>query len=50
MAVDDLETAGIYFGTSMGEVFYLPDAGESWSRLPGQFPRITSIKTWVREG
>jgi hypothetical protein len=49
LAVDTLEPAGIYFGTSMGEVFYSPDGGESWDRLPGQFPRITSIKTWVRE-
>lgn len=49
LAVDSLEPAGIYFGTSMGEVFYSSDSGESWSRLPGQFPRITSIKTWVRE-
>jgi photosystem II stability/assembly factor-like uncharacterized protein len=49
LAVDALDPAGIYFGTSMGEVFYSPDAGESWDRLPGQFPRITSLKTWVRE-
>jgi len=49
MAVDTLEPAGVYFGTTMGEVFYSTDAGESWSRLPGQFPRITSIKTWLRE-
>lgn len=49
MAVDTLEPPGIYFGTSMGEVFCSPDAGDSWMRLPGQFPRITHIKTWVRE-
>lgn len=49
MAVDSCEPAGVYFGTSMGEVFFSPDSGESWDRLPGQFPRITSIKTWVRE-
>jgi photosystem II stability/assembly factor-like uncharacterized protein len=49
LAVDTLEPAGVYFGTTMGEIFYSADAGESWSRLPGQFPRITSIKTWVRE-
>jgi hypothetical protein len=48
--VDRLDPAGICFGTSMGEVFYSADAGEHWTRLPGQFPRITSIKTWVREG
>jgi photosystem II stability/assembly factor-like uncharacterized protein len=49
LAVDNLEPAGVYFGTSMGEVFFSPDAGESWDRLPGQFPRITMIKTWVRD-
>lgn len=49
LAVDTFEQAGIYFGTSMGEVFYSTDNGENWNRLPGQFPRITSLKTWVRE-
>ncbi len=49
LAVDSMDPAGIYFGTSMGEVFYSPDAGETWDRLPGQFPRITMIKAWVRD-
>jgi photosystem II stability/assembly factor-like uncharacterized protein len=49
MSVDTFDPAGIYFGTSMGEVFYSPDGGENWDRLPGQFPRITMIKSWVRE-
>ena len=48
MSVDSLEPAGIYFGTSMGEVFYSVDGGDNWSRLPGQFPRITFVKAWVR--
>ncbi|MDQ6693865.1 MAG: exo-alpha-sialidase [Chloroflexota bacterium] len=48
LAVDSCERPGVYFGTSMGEVFYSTDAGEAWNRLPGQFPRITSIKTWAR--
>lgn len=47
MSIDSMEPAGVYFGTSMGEVFYSADSGDSWNRLPGQFPRITSIKTWV---
>jgi len=50
LAVDSLDPAGIYFGTTMGEVFYSADSGETWDRLPGQFPRITMIKAWVREG
>jgi hypothetical protein len=48
MAVDPLEPAGVYFGTTMGEVFYSPDEGESWAQLPGQLPRITHVKTMVR--
>lgn len=47
MAVDALEPAGVYFGTSMGEVYCSPDNGEHWERLPGQFPRITMLKTWL---
>lgn len=49
MATDNLESSGVYFGTSMGEVFCSPDSGKSWLRLPGQLPRITSVRSWVRE-
>ena len=48
MATDPLEPAGVYFGTTMGEIYHSADNGESWHRLPGQFPRITTIKTWLR--
>ncbi len=48
MTTDPLSPAGIYFGTTMGELFYSTDDGDTWQRLPVQFPRITSIKTWVR--
>ena len=37
-----------YFGTSMGEVFASRDGGDSWQRLPGTFPRITSVKVMER--
>ena len=47
MCVDALEPAGVYFGTSMGEVFASADGGESWQRLPGQLPRITTVKAWA---
>jgi hypothetical protein len=47
MAVDQLDPAGVYFGTTMGEVFYSPDEGESWNQLPGHLPRITHVKTLV---
>ncbi len=50
MATDSLEPAGVYFGTTMGEVYCSPDAGESWTALPGMFPRITCVRTWVTGG
>ena len=47
MAADPLDPAGVYFGTTMGEVYYSADTGDSWHQLPGQFPRIATIKTWL---
>lgn len=49
MALDPLEPTGVYFGTTMGELFYSPDEGENWAQLPGQLPRITTVKTWVTD-
>ncbi len=47
MTVDTLEDTGVYFGTNMGEVYFSRDSGTHWERLPGQFPRITMLKTWM---
>lgn len=47
MAVDPCATPGVYVGTTMGEVFYSRDAGDTWDRLPGTLPRITNVKTCV---
>ena len=47
MASDPLDPAGIYFGTTMGEVFASADNGDTWTQLPGQLPRITTVKTWL---
>lgn len=49
MATDTLDPAGVYFGTSMGEVFWSADEGEHWDRLPAQLPRITTVKAWVTD-
>lgn len=48
MAADTLTPGGIYMGTTGGELFYSRDDGDSWERLPGSFPRITSVKVWER--
>jgi photosystem II stability/assembly factor-like uncharacterized protein len=44
MDVDGGEPGGIYFGTTTGDVWASIDTGDSWFRLPGNYPRITSIK------
>lgn len=45
MAVDGMEQAGIYFGTSAGEVYGSADEGESWSCLARHLPPILSVET-----
>ncbi|MDO8542255.1 MAG: hypothetical protein Q7S40_17585 [Opitutaceae bacterium] len=47
MASDPFSPAGVYLGTTMGEVFASNDDGETWRQLPGQLPRITTLKTWA---
>ncbi|MEO6569024.1 MAG: exo-alpha-sialidase, partial [Opitutaceae bacterium] len=47
MTTDPLTPAGVYLGTTGGEVFYSIDDGEAWEKLPAQFPRITTLKTWL---
>lgn len=47
LAVDPLDPPGVYFGTTSGEMYYSPDTGENWTALPGQYSRITVVKTWV---
>lgn len=47
MAVDTLEDAGIYVGTSTGQVFYSRDAGDSWDLLADYLPPVLSIEAAV---
>lgn len=44
MAMDDLDPAGLYVGTTTGQLFVSPDAGRSWSQVPFQFPGIHSVE------
>jgi len=49
MATDPFNPAGIYVGTTMGDLFHSIDAGDTWHQLPGKFPRISTVKTMVTE-
>lgn len=43
IASDTLDPAGIYVGTTTGQVFLSADTGKRWQLLPFQFPAIHSI-------
>lgn len=43
MAVDDREPAGVYVGTTGGDVYASADAGDTWRQLPVSLPRINSL-------
>ncbi len=44
MAVDSLDSCGIYFGTTGGQVYVSPDAGESWSTIVRDLPAVLSVE------
>lgn len=44
MAVDSLDSCGIYFGTTGGQVYASPDAGESWAPIVRDLPAVLSVE------
>jgi photosystem II stability/assembly factor-like uncharacterized protein len=44
MAVDTLDSCGIYFGTSGGQVYASPDAGDSWAPIVRDLPSVLSVE------
>ncbi len=44
MAVDKLDSCGVYFGTSGGQVYASPDAGDSWSAIVRDLPPVLSVE------
>lgn len=47
MAVDGLDPAGVYVGSTSGDVFASADGGDSWEALPCRLPRVLSVKAYV---
>lgn len=47
MTVDDQDQQGVYFGTTSGDVYCSLDNGDTWARLPGQLPRVLTVKSWT---
>jgi hypothetical protein len=44
MAVDSLEECGVYFGTSGGQVYASPNAGDSWFPIVRDLPGVLSVE------
>ncbi|HWX09206.1 MAG TPA: hypothetical protein VNY33_04445 [Gaiellaceae bacterium] len=47
MAIDSLDTPGLYFGTSTGQVFASADEGASWTEIASYLPSISSVEVAV---
>jgi len=44
MAVDSLESCGVYFGTTGGQVYASRDGGDSWSAIVRDLPAVLSVE------
>ncbi len=44
MAVDSLDSCGVYFGTTGGQVYASVDAGDSWAPIARDFPPVLSVE------
>ena len=44
MAVDSLDSCGIYFGTSGGQVYASADAGDNWAPIVRDLPAVLSVE------
>ena len=44
MAVDTLDSCGIYFGTSGGQVYVSSNAGDSWAPIVRDLPGVLSVE------
>jgi photosystem II stability/assembly factor-like uncharacterized protein len=50
MATDSHGEAGVYFGTSGGQLFYSVNGGDTWATMPCALPRILAVSAAVVEG
>ena len=50
MSVDTLDSCGIYFGTTGGQVYASRDAGDSWTAIVHDLPSVLSVEAQVIPG
>ena len=44
MSIDSLDSCGVYFGTTGGQVYCSPDAGDTWSPIVRDLPSVLSVE------
>ena len=44
MAVDAMDPCGVYFGTTGGQVYASPDAGDNWAPIVRDLPAVLSVE------
>jgi photosystem II stability/assembly factor-like uncharacterized protein len=44
MAVDSLDSCGVYFGTTGGQVYASPDGGDTWEAIVHDLPSVLSVE------
>jgi photosystem II stability/assembly factor-like uncharacterized protein len=44
MAVDTLDSCGVYFGTTGGQVYCSPDGGDNWAAIVRDLPPVVSVE------
>jgi photosystem II stability/assembly factor-like uncharacterized protein len=44
MAVDTLDSCGVYFGTTGGQVYCSPDSGDHWKAIVRDLPPVLSVE------
>jgi len=44
MAVDSLDSCGVYFGTTGGQVYVSPDSGDTWTAIVHELPAVLSVE------
>lgn len=44
MSIDSLDSCGVYFGTTGGQVYCSSDSGDSWSAIARDLPAVLSVE------
>ena len=49
MTIDSLDSCGVYFGTSGGQVYASADAGNHWAAIVRDLPAVLSVEVQTLE-